>query len=126
MTAPADVWFAVETGGEVAAFDDGSPLLWPTEKEARECGDFELGASRVVRFRLVRVDDDQPQRDPGRDEVGELRECVRELVTLTQHLANEMTTAEVGDALWVFRQLGELRDRLTAQSGPAGEVGDGS
>lgn len=80
MTAPADVWAVENPSGKLWSDHDGAPLMWAS----RELASRARGKrDKVVRFRLVRVDEpEQPQRD----EVGELRECVRELSSIVREL----------------------------------------
>lgn len=179
MTAPADVW-AVETRPGVfvnCGAESKTPYLFIDEGSATDvsctwCGmSLPEGFPRVVRFRLVRVDEpeqpddyethllhdgegkpvmycevcgvhankardvacwfgkpkDEPEQ-PQRDEVGELRECVRKLADLVSTVAEvaamiDESDADLLDACAI--DAARIVHRLAAQSGPAGEVGDG-
>ena len=114
MTAPADVWAVENPSGKLWSDHDGAPLMWAS----RELASRARGKrDKVVRFRLVRVDEpEQPQRD----EVGELRECVRGLARAIHMEVSGLIDRAKFRAICV-----DVIDRLTAQSGPAGEVGDG-
>lgn len=150
MTAPADVWAVENPSGKLWSDHDGAPLMWAS----RELASRARGKrDKVVRFRLVRVDDEQPRghicmarvpdpeggraecsqtipcpyhgtryssEQPPRDEVGVLRECVKDILSIVMTMASATEPAED-----IQLACATVIDRLTAQSGPAGEVGDG-
>lgn len=157
MTAPADVWAVENPSGKLWSDHDGAPLMWAS----RELASRARGKrDKVVRFRLVRVDDEQPRghicmarvpdpeggraecsqtipcpyhgtryssEQPPRDEVGVLRECVKSLAHAVCELASHCGDV-TNDGYIAPRDAHEIAagvfNRLTAQSGTGGEVGD--
>lgn len=114
MTAPADVWAIQRPDGSFFGDNgEGFVSLWRDEHGARVACIGSEG-NRVVRFRLVRADEPEQPAEPPRDDVGELRECVRELADILRGV-NVSRSLRQGDAdSCRARQCQGIIDRLAA------------